>query len=273
MPNKSYKLLVIDIDGTLINKKDTISEKDIKAIKKVVQAGIKVVISSGRVAEASRWVLETLSLNGYHIFADGALVANPKDGDEVYVEPVTQKMVKQLIESAHNTSLHFDLFSSRRYFIEHEDWVADIRRDFFRLTPTIVDFDGIWQKERIIKATLIVRSDEERVVAKNFQNRFDSKLSFSWTSTPRYPGIDFINILSKSVSKGKALLNLCSFLEVTPTEVMAIGDGTNDISLLNNAGLAVAMGNATQKLKQIAHYVTLSVDDSGVAAAIEKYLI
>jgi HAD superfamily hydrolase (TIGR01484 family) len=85
MAHKLYKLLVIDIDGTLINKEGVLSEKDTEAIKKAIQTGIRVVISTGRVAQASDWVLKALSLDGYHIFSDGALVANPDSGEEVYV--------------------------------------------------------------------------------------------------------------------------------------------------------------------------------------------
>jgi hypothetical protein len=273
MAHKLYKLLVIDIDGTLINKEGVLSEKDTEAIKKAIQTGIRVVISTGRVAQASDWVLKALSLDGYHIFSDGALVANPDSGEEVYVEPVKPELVRQLIELSYNTKMHFDFYSSKHYFIEQEDWAADIRRNFFRLTPTIVNFNDIWQTERIIKGTIIVRNDEERATARDLEKKFAGKLSFSWTDTPRYPGIYFINILSNSVSKGKALSNLCAFLKVSPALVMAIGDSNNDISLFKKVGLAVAMGNATPELKKIAHHITLSVDDGGVAAAIEEYLI
>jgi Cof subfamily protein (haloacid dehalogenase superfamily) len=257
----------------LINKQGVISDKDTQALKKAVQAGTVVAISTGRVAQASWWILDSLSLDGYHIFSDGALLANLHSGDEPYVEPLDKEMVKSLVELSRKTHLHFDLYSSRQYFIEQDDWTIEIRRQFFRLEPTFVDLSSLWQKERIIKGTLVTRSDEERAIARDFQKHFDGKLSFSWTNAAPYPDVDFINILSSTVSKGKALLKLCSFLGIPPTQVIAIGDGSNDISLLSNAGLAVAMGNAKQGLKDIAHHVTLDVEQSGVAAAIEEFLL
>lgn len=273
MSDKRYKLLVIDIDGTLVNKQGMISDKDIDALKKAVKAGIVVVISTGRAAQASKSILQSLSLSGHHIFFDGALAVNPDTNEEIYAEPLSPEMVRQLIEFAHSSHIHFDFFSSRDYFIEQEDWMAEIRKNFFRLQPTIVNFDSIWQKERIIKGTLTVRSDEERAIARDIQKNFDGKLLFSWTNAPPYPDVDFINIIDPGVSKGKAMLKLCSFLNIKPSEVVAIGDGSNDISLLSNAGLAVAMGNAKQGLKDIAHHVTLDIEQSGVAVAIEKFLL
>ena len=132
--------------------------------------------------------------------------------------------------------------------------------------PTIVDFTEVLDQERMIKGTLVVKSDEDKAKAKDFCLHFQDRLHFSWTGTPAYPGVDFINVVACDVSKG-------NFLEIDLAEVMAIGDGVNDISLLSSAGLAVAMGNAADELKAVADYVTLDVDHHGVAAAVEKFLL
>jgi len=116
----------------------------------------------------------------------------------------------------------------------------------------IVDFNNLWQQERIIKGTLLAASPDEKAKADDFYRYFDSNLSFSWTNTPAYPGVDFINVLDPGVSKGRALEALVAFLGIDLSEVMAIGDGANDASLLSKAGLAIAMGNASDELKAIA---------------------
>ena len=97
--------------------------------------------------------------------------------------------------------------------------------------------------------------------------------SFSWAKTPAYPGIDFINVVDPEVSKGRALQALTSHLGISLAEVMAIGDGINDIPLLSIAGLAVAMQNAPEEVREVADDITLDVDHSGVAAAVKKYLL
>jgi hydroxymethylpyrimidine pyrophosphatase-like HAD family hydrolase len=91
--------------------------------------------------------------------------------------------------------------------------------------------------------------------------------------SPAYPGVDFINVVDPGVSKGKALAVLTAHLGISMTEVMAIGDSTNDISLFSEVGLAVAMDNAPDEVKAAAHYVTLDVDQSGLAAAVSRFLL
>ena len=270
--NKSYKLLVVDIDGTLLNSRGVISTEDAEAIARLRERGVRVALSTGRASMAADWVLDHLQLDGYHIFYDGALVYNPLKGREAYAESIDSDLAREVIDFSLRSGVHIDLYSSTRYFIEREDWAADIRRQFFRLTPTIARLEDVCKFERIIKGTLIARSGAERERALAIQNQFRGRLAFSWTMTPAYPDIDFINILSAKVSKGRALEELCTLLKVPLADVVAIGDGVNDISLLKKAGLAVAMGNCAEELKSVAHIVTHDVDHSGVAEAIKKFM-
>ena len=124
-----------------------------------------------------------------------------------------------------------------------------------------------------MKGLLVTTTLEEAARVRDFCLQFEGILYFSWARTPAYPGVDFINLLAPRVSKGKALETLASHLGVSLTEVIAVGDGTNDIPLLTSAGLAIAMGNAPDEVKAIADYITLDVDYSGVAAAINKWLL
>ncbi|MFC2052197.1 Cof-type HAD-IIB family hydrolase [Chloroflexota bacterium] len=273
MANIPYKLLVVDIDGTLLNKDGAISTEDKKALSRASDSGIQVSLSTGRVTQACSKILKQLSLDGYHMFFDGALVSNPETSEEVYCQPIGEELVRQIVEFAHLKEINVDLYSATRYFIERETWTTDIRRNFFNLQPTVVDLTDIWHQERIIKGTLVVFSAEEKAKADSFRSHFDNRLSFSLTNTPAYPGIDFINVVDSEVSKGKAMEALASFLGISVTEVMAIGDGANDVSLLSKAGLAIAMGNASDELKAVADYVTLDVDHNGVAAAIERFIL
>lgn len=269
----TYKLLIVDIDGTLLDKKGAISAEDKRALAKVREAGILVSLSTGRAAPGCSSIINQLALDGYHIFFDGALVSNPKTGEEIYAQPLSPKLAKQIIEYVHRDGIHLDLYSATQYFVERETWATGIRREFFRLQPTVVDFNQIWPKERVIKGTLVVASTAEKARAEKFRRHFANSLTFSWTKTPAYPEVDFINVLAPGVSKGQALAALATYLRVAMNNIMAIGDGTNDISLLSVVGLAIAMGNAVDELKAIADDVTLDVDHSGVAAAVDKFLL
>jgi len=266
-------LLVVDIDGTLINRAGNISAEDRQALASAVQAGVRVSLSTGRVSQACRTILELLSLDGYHMFSDGALVADPRCDTEVYVEPVPQELVKEIVGFIHAHEMRIDLYSSTHFFVEREDWVTDIRRSFFGLEPTIMDLNHVWLRERIIKGTLVVRSAEQKAQADRFYRHFEGRLNFTWTMTPAYPDVDFINVISREVSKGKALEELALFLAIPLSQVVAIGNGANDISLLSTAGLGIAVGNAHDELKAVADYVVPDVDHSGVAVAVERYVL
>lgn len=268
-----YKLLALDVDGTLLSKHGTISAEDEKAIALASALGIRISLSSGRAASACLPIIDQLSLDGYHTFFDGALVSNLKLNQEIYAAPINDRLVGQITEFIHHNEINLELFSTNRFFIERETWTADIRRQFFGLQPVIVDFTDLERKERIIKGTLLTRSAEEKAKAELFCRHFARHLSFSWTKTPAYPEIDFINVLAPGVSKGKALETLALFLGIPLAGVMAIGDGANDASVFARVGLAVAMADAPDELKAVAHHITLDVDHNGVATAISKFLL
>ncbi len=272
MENSKYKLLVIDVDGTLVGRDGSISAEDREALAKARRLGIQVSLSTGRVTQACLGIINQLSLDGYHIFFDGALVSNSAQDKEVYVQPLSQEVVKQAVEFVHLRSIDLELYSATHYFVERETWASDIHRQFFGIEATVVDFNKLWNKERIIKGELMTASPLEVTKARSFCHEFNG-LHCSWAMTPAYPGVNFINVLAPEVSKGKALETLASHLGISLDEVMAVGDGPNDVSLLASAGLAIAMGDAPDELKAVADYVTLDIDHSGLAAAIEKFLV
>ena len=273
MINHPYKLLVIDIDGTLVNRHGNISTEDREALAKAHDLGIQVSLSTGRGLQASLSLINELSLDSYHISFDGALVSSPSQGEEVYAQPINQAMVRQMVEVAHRDNIDLELFTVSHYFAERETWSTNAHRQFFGIHPTIVDFTKVWERERIIKGALVPTTPQEIAQARDFCRQFGDSLHFSWVKTPAFPDVDFVNILAPDVSKGKALAVLASHLGISLTQVIAVGDGTNDISLLTTAGLAIAMGNAPDELKAIANYVTLDVDRSGLAAAINRFLL
>lgn len=157
--------------------------------------------------------------------------------------------------------------------MEYESWLTEAYRQFFEVPATIIDFKQLSKRERIIKAGLVTSSPDEAEKARSLHQHFRDNLQFSTATTPAYPDVEFINILAPEVSKGEALKTLASNLGISLHEVMAVGDGTNDISLLSSAGFAVAMGNAPANVKAIADHVTLDVEHNGIAAAIQQFLL
>ena len=273
LSNHPYKLLVLDIDGTLLNGRGDISAEDRGALARARDLGIQVSLSTGRALKACLSIIDQLSLDSYHISFDGALVSSPSLDEEVYVQPISPVIVRRMVDFARQQSIDLELHSATHYFAEKETWSTEAHYGFFGLKSTISDFTGLWERERIVKGGLVVTNPEEEANVRNFQEQFGGSLHLSEARTPAYPGVVFINILAPDVSKGKALEALASHLGVSLAEVMAVGDGTNDVSLLSAAGLAVAMGNAADEVKAVADHVTLDVDHSGLAAAINRFLL
>jgi hypothetical protein len=263
----------VDIDGTLVGKDGTILAEDREALARARDLGIMISLSTGRAIQACSDVISELALDGYHIFFDGALVCGLTHDKEVYVQPLNKAVVRQAVEFARSNDISIDFYSKTHYFVERETWSAIVHRDFFGVPPTIVDFTRLWERERIIKGGLVAISPQEVTKARYFHREFGDSLHFSWVTTPSYPEIDFINVVAPGVSKGKALKALASHLGIALDEVIAIGDGNNDISLLSSAGLGIAMGNATDEVKEVAGYVTLDVERGGIAAAIKRFLL
>ncbi len=266
-----YKLLVVDIDGTLLGRERTISAENKEALAQARKSGVGVALSTGRAVLACRSILDQLALDGHHIFFDGALVSDL--GEEVYAEPLDRGVVREAIEFAHRHKIDLELYSTTHYFVERETWSTDAHRKFFGIEPTIVDFTGLWERERIIKGGLASVNPQQMAKAREFYARFESNLHFSLARSPAFPDVEFTNVVALGVSKGRALEALALHLGMSLAEVMAVGDGTNDITLLSRAGLAVAMDNAPDEVKAVADHITLDVDQSGLAVAVERFLL
>jgi len=273
LPENKYKLLVVDIDGTLIGERRIISERDKAALKEAAYRGIKVSLCTGRVNRACEGIIKELKLDGYHIFYDGALVSNPSGDEELYARTIEKNIVRRMVEFTRLNDTYLELYSNGHFFAERKSWSDEIHSRFFGVAPEIASYDGIWDRERIIKAELVVRSEEEAIKAERFKKEFAGDLRFSIARSPSFPGIEFINILNPGASKGEALAALAKHLGVTLKEVMAIGDGSNDMPLFETAGFSVAMANARDELKEIADFITLDADSDGVAVAVEKFLL
>jgi len=179
-----YKLLVVDIDGTILNEHGVISAEDKNALARAKDLGIQVSLSTGRVTQACSGIIDQLSLDGYHIFFDGALVINPETDEEVYIKPISKDLVRQAVEFTQLNGINLEFYSANHYFVKRESWISDLRRDFYDTPPTIVDITKLWQKERIIKGVLTFSSPEEKTKAELLCLKFKDSLNFSWTKTP-----------------------------------------------------------------------------------------
>jgi hypothetical protein len=271
--NNKYQLLVIDLDGTLVDARGKISAMDKKAIAAARAHGVTVALSTGRVITSSRGFIDELDLRGLSIFFDGALLFDLDRNLPVDSTPVKPDLLKTIVDYTRKNEVYLELYSIDRYFVEEINWADKIHREFFGIAGTLADFDDVIKRETILKCELMVHNDADEAKAQQFLGHFAARLRGSVARTPAYPDVRFINVVDLAVSKGAALEKLAAHLGIALERVMAIGDGSNDVPLLEKAGLAVAMGNARDELKAVADHVTLNIDNAGVAAAIERFLL
>jgi len=269
-----YRMLAVDIDGTLINKDDQISAANRAALGEAAAIGVQVSLCTGRsIGSAGRFIQELDLVDNIHVFFDGALVTGIQEAKPVYIESMTPDLVRDMVAYADERMIDIELASVERYFARRETWSTRTKREFFSIDTTIGPFDAIWDREPIIRADIVIRSPEENKRTDLFIKDFFGRVQFSEAFSPRYPGVRFINVISSGLSKGRALQALAGRLGMELSDVMAVGDWLNDIPMLTAAGFGVAMGNAHEEVKKAADATTLSVEEDGLAAAIRKYLL
>jgi Cof subfamily protein (haloacid dehalogenase superfamily) len=267
-----YKLVAIDIDGTLMNDRKEITKEVNDAIQAAKAKGVKVVICTGRPIVGVQSIIEELKLNDedeYVITFNGALVQNTYNQDVESQITLNYENLKELYDLSLklNSPLHFfdteTLFTPNREISKYTIHEAHINQIPLHYLP----MDEV-EKDMVIPKVMFIDEPERLdTIIGNIPEEFWDKYTFV-KSTPF-----FLEILDPSVSKGNAVKLLAEKLGITREEVICIGDGENDLSMIEYAGCGVAMANAVSVVKEVAQFHTLSNNENGVAYAIEKLVL
>ena len=263
-----YKLFALDLDGTLKNANNEITEKTKKALIEIQKQGVKIVLASGRPTPGLRHEAEELELKkygGYILSFNGARVVDVKTGETVYEQTLTIDEAKK----AYDRSKEFHLAC-----MTYKDDVIlteDIDDEYVCVEAKINDI----QKEKvndfkkclndpIHKVLLTGQPDYVGSIENEFKQPFGDSLSI-YRSAPF-----FIEVMAKGIDKAASLDRLAQLLGIKQEEVMAFGDGYNDLSMIEYAGLGVAMENAVDGVKERANCITKSNNDDGIAYILSQ---
>ena len=267
-----YKLLVLDVDGTLIGRGAYPSPRVTEAIAAAKVKGVMVALGTGRATEACYHLLKHLSLDGLHIFFDGAAVVDWPSNDIIFLQALSPRAGQRLIELAREYDLFLEIYAHDFYFIEKDGKLADHQRQKLQINPLVADLMSLVNRVKMVKGQLLAVDLEEKRRADLITQEMKQFCKMSWSLDPSND-IHFGNAISRYVSKGSALRDVIDYLGLKASQVMAIGDSFNDLPIFEVAGTKVAMGDAPESLRQLADWVAPSVEEDGVAAAIEKFIL
>jgi Cof subfamily protein (haloacid dehalogenase superfamily) len=266
-----YKLLAVDMDGTLLNSDKVISKRNKSAIKKAIEKGIKVVITSGRGLKSLVRFLDEVQLRGENEY----IIAN--NGGTIYrtsnFECINYKGLNGIdLVKAHALSVKYG-FHMIAY--THEGSIAPEENEFTRFETKyvgvpvkIMDFNSEVNDEDEI--TKIMFSQTEELLTKKMLE-LPKEFFNEYNVVKTMPIV--LEIMDKDCNKGYGVKVLAEKLGIKKEEIICIGDQANDIEMITYAGLGIAMGNAIEDLKALAQYVTSDNDNDGVSKAIEKFIL
>ncbi len=262
----NYRLLALDLDGTLLNSQKQITPETRKALAWAAARGVHVVLSTGRiVGEAAEFARE-ICCDDRMVTAGGAAIATASDERILESWAMPCEIGAQAVAAVQDLPVRVMIYVGDKIFINpfsDRDFIQNYRVEGFHANKVVLDD---------IAGTIRARGlDVTKVYAIGAREDLDRALKTIRTLpgiTITSSGSDNFEVMPAGVDKGTALARLGEMLGIAPGEMVAIGDSDNDAAMLRAVGMPVAMGNADPALKQLARYVTADCDHDGVAQAV-----
>jgi 5-amino-6-(5-phospho-D-ribitylamino)uracil phosphatase len=242
--DNEIKLIALDMDGTLLNDEHKISDGNRMAIKDAQDKGVHVVLSTGRSLRKCEKHADYLALSSYLVTVNGSEIWDDKRG-LVERNLLSSESIQWMLELTQKHKIRF--------------WAINTNRNWFDEMPEDIHAED-W-----LKFGFNIKDVETRdIILKELQEKGEFELS---NSSPTN-----IEVNPAGINKAKGLKLVCERLGIEMKNVMAVGDSLNDLAMIKEAGLGIAMGNAQDMVKQAAAWVTTSNNEDGVALAIRKWV-
>ena len=273
MNQNQVKLIAIDMDGTLLNSQKEIPEENIKAIQEATAAGIKIVLCTGRPRSGIVPHFEKLGLSEeeFIIMNNGCSTYETKNWTLLESESLSRSEMEELLQACEDfPGVALTFTGEKSYYVvgnEVPELVAYDASTVFTEAKAR-SLEEIFAEGQVIFQAMYM-ADSEPLDA--FQNAVQDRLSQSY-STVRSQDYIF-EIMPQGATKASGLKHLAEKLGIAPDQIMALGDAANDLEMLQFVGQSVAMGNASDDIKELCKYVTLTNDEAGVAHAIRTWAL
>ncbi len=266
----TYRMIFSDMDGTLLKNDMEISEKNINTIKKATQKGVEFVICTGRGVYGVERFLKQLDLfgkKGYVICQNGAAVYDLENMNMVVKHAFSANKLRPVVEAARRLGIDIYLYDDRTFLTEKITTEAKNYCKVMGADMRILE-DGLSYEGHFTKCLLSAKTELLE------QLRTEITPLTTETFNIFYSGPYYLEIVKKGVSKGNALVETAQKAGIALSEVIAVGDSENDLSMIQKAGLGIAVGNAVEDVKKAANVVMQETcAEDAVAALIEKFVL
>lgn len=288
-----YKLIAIDLDGTLLNSYGQVSEKNKIELNKAKQRGAEIVIASGRSTNSVKNIAMDIGASNYIICGNGSLIYDLQKDEIIYDKFIDKKKVLQIIDVCEQNSIYYNIYTENMviaktlnnnvlFYHQENANKPDSKKTKINLVQDIYQYVKESKDQNILKITI---SDNDNIIFNGIIRKLreikdidvldvahmSRKIIKSGTEEVSLEYY-YTEITSKNVDKWYALEYLIDKLNIQKEEVMTIGDNVNDKIMIENAGCGVAMGNSAPYIKEIADIVVADNNQDGVAEAIENQI-
>lgn len=272
----NIKLIALDLDGTLLDSKKRLSPANEAALKRCIAMGIHIVPATGRMVSGIPEAVREMPGVRYAITANGGRVVDMQEGIEISSALLPVDLALEILEFAKTTKSAYDPYLNGKgamearflYHLENyglEPGIQDLVLRTREAVPDSIEYVKQCNKP-VEKINMFFGDLKERARVKGIlEQRPELAVSSSL-----YNNLE-INVAG--ATKGNGILNLAAHLGIPAEQTMAFGDGGNDLTMIQKAGIGVVMENGDENLKLCADYITLSNDEDGVANAIEKLVV
>ncbi len=271
LQQRDLRLAFFDIDGTLLGLDGHYSQRVRRAIEAVREAGVKTAVASGRPLFAAEFLVQELGLTDAGLFYTGALVHDPMAQHTLAQHALDDDLVQRLVQAARDLGLYVEVCGRDRFYVEHVNELGLLHSKHLRAKPLKVCFDDVLGREPVIKLLFAVQTAQQHQLLYDLEAGFPEAI-FAYARMAAKPDWLFVSVISDAACKQQAFTQLLDYHEVSADQVIAFGDAQSDKVFLQLAGVGVAMGNASEDVKQMADLVTAPVWEDGVAQVLEGWL-
>ena len=287
-----YKLIAVDLDGTLLDNYGIITENTKNTIKKVIENGTDVVIASGRPIDSIKTIAKEINSKNYFIAGNGSLIYDIKKDEIIYEKFLNKQKVLKIAKICEGNSISYNIYTEETiiakqlkynvlYYYKENLKKEENKKTNITLVDNIMEYLKNCDNNKFLKVTIC---DESKMVFNSIIKKIKKvsdinilDVSHISRKTIKQGTEDvlieyyYTEISLKNVNKWKAIEYLIDKLNIDKKEVIAIGDNINDKEMIENAGVGIAMGQSNPKIKEIADYITEDNQNEGVKKAMEKY--